>query len=67
MKKLLNDQEVNGANLEAKIGGNEAEALLKIDKMLNPGKNIVLKSNTNHSWGVFGQVYNVKRNNELDT
>ena len=39
MKKLLdNHEEVNNANLEAKVGGKELKALLKIDEMLNPGK-----------------------------
>ena len=41
MKKLLNDQEVNGGIWRRKLGENEAKALLKNDKMLNLGKIVV--------------------------
>ena len=45
-----------------KLGENEAKALLKIDKMLNPGKIVEQKSNRKHSGGGCGQISNVKKN-----
>ena len=42
-----------------KLGGNEA-------KMLSPGKIEVKRINKKLSRGGCGQIYNVKKNNELD-
>ena len=52
MKKLLNDQEVNCCNLEAKVGGKW-------------GKSVV-KNLQNVEWGGCVQISNVNKTDELD-